>query len=230
MKQNVAILIVAGLTWGAFAPSVADAQRRRHGNMRERAGNMVQRAENRHAAVDDRVDRAQINSIVAAWNSAVSRGDRAAERAADTRLTAWLNRERRENGADVARADRERRGSNMELARSRREANRSGTMDDRRDRRDDRRDARDDRRDQAAVVADAAQTRNIANRLAAMQGAFDSGSATPAQYNEKRTLLARLTQMAAREVRRDNREGREDQRERREDGRERREDRRNRRR
>lgn len=229
MKQNIALMVIAALAWGASAPSVADAQRR-NGNMRERAGNTVQRVENRQALNDDRTDRAQINSIVTAWNSAVSRGDRGAERAADTRLTAWLNRERRESGTDVARADRERRGSNNELARSRGEARRSGTMDDRRDRRDDRRDARDDRRDQAAAVADAAQTRNIANRLAAMQGAFDSGSATAAQYAEKRTLLGRLTAMAAREVRQDNREIREDGRERREDGRERREDRRNRRR
>jgi len=226
MKQRIALIVAVGLSLG----SVSSVEAQRRGNRRERAGNNVQRVENRAAVADDRTDRAQINSIAAAWTSAVDRHDRAAERAADTRLTAWLNRERRENAGDVARADRERRGSNAELGRSRREARRSGTRDDRRDRRDDRRDARDDRRDEAHAVVDANQTRNIANQLAAMQPAFNAGTATPAQYTQKRQLLARLQRMAGREVRQDRREIREDGRERREDGRERREDRRTRRR
>lgn len=59
-----------------------------------------------------------------------------------------------------------------------------------------------------------------------MQAAFSNGTATRAQYDRKRRLIADLVRASGAELRQSMREVREDQAERREDHRERREDRR----
>lgn len=172
---------------------------------------------------DDRADRGSIHALVASWNAAVARRDRAAELAADAAIRAWLNAELAEDSREVGQANAEVARSRAERNRSRAERNRSRTLDDRRDLRDDRRDLRDDRRDRNVASHDLAVTREISARLAAMQPSFAAGTATSAQYAQKRALLHRLTVNARAEVRQSRREVREDGRELREDRRERRE-------
>jgi hypothetical protein len=191
--------------------------------------NRVERADGRRDLRDDRRDRAAIKRIAGRWNQAVQRGDRGAEAEADRQLAGWLAVELRESRQDQSEAQRERRRSARERGRSRRERRASGSRDDTRDLRDDRRDLRDDRRDERRAAADLAATRRVALELRGLQPRFEAGTATPAQYAQKRALLAELVRLAELEVARERRELREDRRETREDRRERREDRRRRR-
>lgn len=223
VRVRVGLVLVGGLlACGSQGRPAVQAQ----GNLRERGANAAERADNRRDLRRDQADFAAIVTIRDAWRRAVDQGDRAAERAADARLAAWLRRELRDSRRDLGEARRETARSAGERNRSRREARRSGTRDDRRDLRDDRRDVRDDRRDQRQARSDLAQTRAVAVRLRDMQPAFAAGTAEPPQYAHKGALLDQLARMAAREVREDREEIREDRRERREDRRERREDRR----
>ncbi|MEO1231839.1 MAG: hypothetical protein AAFZ18_23325, partial [Myxococcota bacterium] len=112
---------------------------------------------------------------------------------------------------------REDRQSHREQNRSRRELRRTrntrgaspGTRKDRRDVRDDRRDAQREQNETKRLVA-------MATQLREMQPRFATGTASPADYAEKRKLLEAMLVAEAREVQTSKAERGEDRRERRE--------------
>lgn len=177
-----------------------------------------QLADDRHDLRDDPRDFHAIESIVDRWHDARARGDKAAERAADDALFAWVKREIEESRHEVHE-------DAAELAGSRREAHRSNARrgstprtgraahranDDARDRADDRQDLNQSKRDYARMKVIAAELREL-------QPHFAAGTAGPPAAQRKSALLRELQAMSAAELREDHEERVEDRRELRED-------------
>ncbi|MEL6184852.1 MAG: hypothetical protein AAFU79_09525 [Myxococcota bacterium] len=173
----------------------------------------VERADSRQsrrAVQDDKRDRNVLAAHVAAWKQAVAKRDRAQEKAADVGINAWIQRELEEERREDRQSHREQNRSRRELRRTRNTRGASpGTRKDRRDVRDDRRDAQREQNETKRLVA-------MATQLREMQPRFATGTASPADYAEKRKLLEAMLVAEAREVQTSKAERGEDRRERRE--------------
>ena len=180
--------------------------------------------EDRRELQDDRVDLAQLNNLIEDWHRARARRDRGAERRADARIDAWINRELaeartevREAKTEVADSRQEVRSEQGDAQRAARRGNERRAQQERAELRDDRRDLADDQRDLQEQTKDLSQLQNIARDLDRIQPDFRSNRATSAQYARKSTLLRRLQKIAADEIRDTKSELQEDRRELRED-------------
>lgn len=173
----------------------------------------VERAESRQSrrsVQDDRRDRDELASYVAAWKEAVATRNRLKESVVDGKIDAWIQRELAEERRENRQSSRERNRSRRELKRTQSVRGVSpGTRKDRYDLNDDRRDAQRQRGETQRLSA-------IAARLAKMQPRFSAGTATKADYAEKKKLLEALLAAEAREVKTSKKERNEDRRERRE--------------
>lgn len=189
MKRGIfcrsGLVSLAALVWFAgIVPAGAQTHLHRH-----KAGDSSERRKDRRELRDDRRDLKQLEDIVRDWKRAIKSRDKLAERNVDKRLRAWLR-------AELQESEREARDASHEAATSR-----PGHQ-----RRDDVRDAREKQRD-------VRQTRAIARKLHELQPVFSRGTASPADYKQKRRLLKNLLQMARQEVRESREEVREDRRE-----------------
>jgi len=195
MKKNLLAIVVAATF---LAPAAALAQARPG----ERKVNQAEKRQNRRQSVDDAVDTARLQKVLADFDAARAAGSAAKLRSVDARLQALMRQEAREGR-------RELRQDSREVRRSRRERNRNvrGAA-----RRDDRRDLRDDRRDRRAEARSAARRSAIATELSRLHGRYDQGALA-----RKRSLIVELIALARQEQRQNRRERREDRRERRED-------------
>lgn len=168
----------------------------------EKARDKARVAEDRRETLGDRMDKARLDKAVDDWHAAVASKNGAAEKAADVEIWRWIRQERAENQVEVTEDRREVRASGAEAV---------GPG------RDDQRDLKGDRVDLARERNDRRRTREIADALNTLQPAFDAGTATPVQYDQKAALLRELKGLAWSEVRRDQGEKVEDRRELRED-------------
>lgn len=168
----------------------------------ERAQDRRELRQDRRELGDDRRDLAWMEQLVARFDAARARRNRAALAAVEGDALRTLDRELQEARVEVAKSAGEARRSGGEV---RRADSPRELRDDRRDLRDDRRDLRDDRRDAARVSA-------IRSEFHALRGRMD-----PRALDRKRTLLVEMTRMARAELQEDRRELREDRRELRED-------------
>lgn len=164
----------------------------------------------RRAVKDDRRDRNVLAGHVAAWKQAVASRDRAQEKAADVGIHAWIQRELKEERREDRKDTREAKRSRRELRRTRSVAGPSPAT------RKDRRDVKDDRRDVQRQRGETQRLTVLATQLGELQPRFTAGTASPADYVEKRRLLDALLAAEAREVQSSKRERGEDRRERRE--------------
>jgi hypothetical protein len=146
----------------------------------------------------DMGDLERLRDDIRAWKAAVVASDKAAEKAADTRIEAWIRTEAAETTHEV-REDR------AELGQARAEAKGPGKGDEM--------DRRDDRADLAREHSDRQRMRAIAGDLKTIQPEFAQGRATAAQYAKKKALLEELETLAENEITRGRGEVREDVRE-----------------
>ncbi len=185
-------------------PALAAAQPYPQG---PRAEDRRELRQDRRELADDRRDAFDVRQLLARWDGARGRRERAEVEADVARM---LQREIQEGRAELARDRGELGHDARDLRGERRDAgfDRRDLRDDRRDLRDDRRDLRDDRRDLARVTA-------IDGEWTRLRGRMDRRA-----VERKRNLLVELSHMARAELREDRGERREDRRELREDRRE----------
>ncbi len=138
---------------------------------------------------DDRVDLAQLNSIIEDWHRAWKGGNKALERQTDTRLKRWIKQELAEDQKQVGEANRE-------AAKSSQSKNAHA--------------AADDRKDAQKAEGEASRTRKIAMQLRNIQDRFDDGTAGEPMYTKKSELLRDLQGIAQAELARSRQERAED--------------------
>lgn len=152
---------------------------------------------------DDRRDAVALEVLLARFDAARARNDRAALDLITRELKMRVNREVVESKVEVLKDAREVRQDRRELV---------GDQVRGKPAADDRRDLRDDRRDLAVEAASLGRVKAIDVELAGLVGKSDVAS-----LNRTRALMVELIGMGWNELGRDRRETREDRRELRED-------------